>query len=572
MRRSIASEWFLALSGLVLIALVLGCGDDKKSSGAGSSGKASSCETTAASGFIGNRLIIGLEYSGEETKDFRIAGGGAQAWLHRPHLETLLTKDCESGDAAPRLAEAWEMTPDGRSIRFRIRKGVQFHDGWGEMTAEDVAWNYNVHLKSEPAASSINGRVERVDVVGPYEIVMHLVQPGSDMLDWIATDMYSTAGIVSKRHWESVGDPKTLRDPMLAGTGPWKLTEWVAGRHIRFERVENHWRKTPSFKQLEYRIINETSTRLAALLAGEIHITPLPTDLMDVAVGRGMQVATGNLPANRVWMEFWGCCVRDIHTGEYRHPNSPLMDVRVRKALSKAVDRHALNKAFLGGTGELAILPHMHPSREGWDPSWKERWEREYGYDPEAARALLAQAGYGPNRPLQTNMILSYQTGFPEGPDVQEAIIGYWKAVGVDAKLLTVDRATERRVSEAFQYDNHLFMVTSASGAVDGYAIRNINNPANLRSDPNFKGNFRGVNLPEMEKVILQALAEPRVDRYEALAKQMGELAFTNHVSYPLFWLPTSFAVNPKVVDGWTFSGAHSGFWSHLEYANATKN
>jgi ABC-type transport system substrate-binding protein len=248
------------------------------------------------------------------------------------------------------------------------------------------------------------------------------------------------------------------------------------------------------------------------------------------------------------------------------------MDVRVRKALSKAVDRNALNKAFLKGTGEVAVLSHMHPTREGWDPSWKDRWEKEYGYDPEAAKALLAQAGYGQNNPLRTNMLLSYQTGFPEGPDVQEAIIGYWKAVGVEAKLITVDRATERREAEAFRYDNHLWMSTSASGAVDGYVIRNINNPANLRSDPNFKGNFRGVNLPEMEKVILQALAEPNEEKFDALARQMGEIAFVNHVSYPLFWLPTRFVVNPKVVSEWTFSGAHSGFWSHLEYVQAAKN
>jgi peptide/nickel transport system substrate-binding protein len=358
---------------------------------------------------------------------------------------------------------------------------------------------------------------------------------------------------------------------MLAGTGPWKLVKWTAGSSILFQRVENHWRKTPNFKELEYRIINENSTRLAALLAGEIHITTLPYDLMDTATGRGMKVVQGNLPAFRVWMEYFGCCVRDIATGQYRHPNSPLMDVRVRKALDKAVDRNALNKAFLGGKGEVAVLSHMHQTRDGWDPAWKDRWEKEYGYDPAAAKALLAEAGYGPNNPLKTNKLLSYQTGFPEGPDVQEAIIGYWKAVGVETKLITVDRATERRVAEAFEYDNHFWMATSLSDAVDGYVIRNINNPANLKSDPRFKGNFRGVNLPEMEDVILRALKETDAKKFDELARQMGEIAFTKHVSYPLFWLPAQFAVNPKVVNAWALSGVHSGLWSNFEYATAAK-
>ena len=393
MRKLKVNNWLLTLSGLLALALVVSCGGDKKSSGSASS--SASCGSgnarSTSSSAVGNRLVIGVEYSGEETKDFRISGGGAQAWLHRPHLETLLTKDCATGEPAGRLAEEWKMSEDGRFINFKLRKGVQFHDGWGEMTAEDVAWNYNVHLKAEPSATSVNARVDNVKVVGPYEVTMQLSEPGSDVLNWVATDMYSTVGIVSKKHWESVGDPKTLNDPMLAGTGPWKLVKWTAGSSILFERVENHWRQTPAFKELEYRILNENSTRLAALLAGEIQITTLPYDLLDTATGRGMSVVKGNLPSFRVWMEFFGCCVRDIATGKYRHPNSPLMDVRVRKALDKAVDRNAINKAFLGGKGEVAVLPHLHPTRDGWDPSWKDRWEKEYGYDPAAAKALLAK-------------------------------------------------------------------------------------------------------------------------------------------------------------------------------------
>ena len=83
------------------------------------------------------------------------------------------------------------------------------------------------------------------------------------------------------------------------------------------------------------------------------------------------------------------------------------MDVRVRKALDKAINRDEMNKAFFAGKGEPMIVDHFHPSRAGWDPSWEQRFPEEYGYDPAKARALLAEAGYGPGKPLTTNILFN---------------------------------------------------------------------------------------------------------------------------------------------------------------------
>jgi len=246
----------------------------------------------------------------------------------------------------------------------------------------------------------------------------------------------------------------------------------------------------------------------------------VPWDIHKTAVDRGMKVLTGKVPAFHVWMEFFGAGARDPATGKFRHPNSPLLDVRVRKALNKAIDREAINKSFLGNEAEVMLLNHMHPTREGWDPSWQRRWKDEYGYDPAAAKALLSAAGHGPNNPLTTTVIRSYQTGFPEGPDAQETIIAYWKAVGVEAKLETVDRATERRVAESFGYDNHFWMGTTFSATgLDGYRIRQINDPETLASNPNFKGNFRGINLPELEDAIIRTISARNAEEFASLSK-----------------------------------------------------
>jgi ABC-type transport system substrate-binding protein len=551
------------------------------STGGASTGATGPTGTTGATGPTGatsqgdpvvDRFVIGVEYSGEETLDYMIGGGGAQSWLHRPHLETLLAKDRMTNKATARLAEEWTISDDGLEITFKLRQGVKFHDDWGDFTAEDVAWNYDVHKRLEES-SSVNRAVESVEVVGPNEVKFVLTRPDATILDSIFTDQYSTSGLVSKKHFEAVGNPTDLSSEMLASTGAWKLTEWAAGTHILFERNESHWAQVPAFKELEYRILNETSTRLSALLAGEIHATTLPWDLHGTAEERGMKVLTGPIPAFHVWMEFFGAGARDPATGEFRHPDSPLLDLRVRKALNKAIDRDALNESFLGGNAEVMRLNHMHPTREGWDPAWEQRWEEEYGFDPDAAKALLEEAGYGPDNPLKTTMLLSYQTGFPEGPDVQETIIAYWSEVGVEATLETVDRATERDVAEAFGYDNHFWMGTTLSSTgVDGYRIRQINDPATLAADPDFKGNFRGINLPELEEVILSVIQAPNEQAFEDRSKQMGEMAFVNHVTIPLFYLPTKIVVDPKVIADWQFSGGLVGLWSHTEYAEPVRS
>ena len=142
--------------------------------------------------------------------------------------------------------------------------------------------------------------------------------------------------------------------------------------------------------------MKEPSTRLAALLAGEVQLADLPQDLRGQATARGYKALAGKASSFRVFLRHFCCYLNDPADPSKgaMHPNSPLMDVRVRKALSKAIDRNELNKAFFGGEGVIAASVQINATRPGWDPSWERRFQDEYGYDPDAARKLLAEAGY----------------------------------------------------------------------------------------------------------------------------------------------------------------------------------
>jgi len=513
------------------------------------------------------RLVMSVPppaYEGSEPRHIN----QPDAWQIRPMYEFLIGLNPESGQFEPQLATEWTLEPDGRSYRFKLRRGVQFQKGWGEFTAKDVVHTWKELLKEDTTHGSLSywrRTIPDVDanitVVNDYEVVFHLPQPDANFLSALS-EAEGTMEIHSKAEFDQEG-PGTMERGPNAGTGPYQFKERVQGSYLRFERVPyQHWRATPDFPEFEFRFQKEPSTRLAALLNGEVHVTTLPEDLLDTAQKQGFKTIAGRVPGLRAFLSIYCCNLKDPNDPSqgWFHPDSPLMDVRVRKALNKAINRDEINKAIFGGKGQPMYLNHFHPTRKGWNPEWEQRFGEEYGYDPAKSRALLTEAGFSPGRPLNTNVFVEALPQFSGAPDLSEAIAGYWRAVGVQAELLQMDSGQILTGQRAFKFDSHFRVVGTSAAQLIGTAT--------YKTSMSGRG---GMEDPESDAVMRQIYLTLDDKKQDELWRQIGNIMFERQMDVPLFWLPAEAVVSPAVVGDYLFPGSISGTWTHVQNIRAAR-
>ena len=362
---------------------------------------------------------------------------GAEDVVLKPMYENLLSRDPKTGELVPMLAERWQVLDGGRTWKFYLRKGVQFHAGRGELTADDVKFTFAT-LAKEGSANSLAPEfrlIKSMEVVDPYTLTVHFDRPSVAFGNKVTQGLFASAAFIhSKRYVESVGEQGAERNPVA--TGPWKFAEHVRGDRIVFEAVENHWRATPNWKRLVFLKVPEPSTRLAMLRAGSVDVIEIGGEYVDEL--RKVGVRTLVMP-NVSWVYI-------ILGGQW--PSKPTYDPKVpwalpdadrarkvRMALNLAVDKQAIMQRMLGGLGSTVGSWLAYPN----DPWASDALKKPYPYDPARAKALLGEAGY-PNG-FEVTMNLTAWPGRGYLPDVGEAVATYWEKVGIKVKRRPLDRA-----------------------------------------------------------------------------------------------------------------------------------
>jgi len=275
------------------------------------------------------------------------------------------------GELVNELASEWSANDDATAFTFTLREGVTFHDGT-PFDAQAVKDYYEWVM--DPDSRGARGRsllsaMESVEVLAPDRVRIHLSQPNGAFIYLLAT---SNARIVSPAAIAAYGE-ELSKNPV--GTGPFRFVSWDEGQRIVVERNPDYWGDPAQVERIEFLVVNNAATRVAMLQSGEVHfIESLPPQLVPtIEAEAGLEVLS--TPANFLR-------ILQLNTTK-----EPFGDVRVRQALNYAVDKDVLVDVVFGGNATVMTAPIP-------ETAFGHAEQPAYAFDPERARALLAEAGY----------------------------------------------------------------------------------------------------------------------------------------------------------------------------------
>ena len=319
-------------------------------------------------------------------------------FLGYPVFEGLVLWDLSSADRPatlrPGLAERWEQDPaDPKTWIFHLRPGVTFHDGT-PLTADAVIWNLDRYLKPDSpqfeAAGSGMARARATIMAGYRKIDDMTVAVSSTRPASYFPYMLVYMLFTSPQSWEAAGRDWSRVAQAPAGTGPFRLSRFVPRQSAELSRNEAYWdrNRVPKLDRVLLLPIPDANARLAALRSGQVDWVEVPPpDSLPSLRQAGFQITTGSYP--HVWPWFFQL-----------GGDTPFADVRTRQGLNYCVDRAGLVQ-LLNGTAEPSI-GWLKPS----DPAFGNP-ENRYSFDPARGRRLLAEAGWGPQRPLTFKVMIS---------------------------------------------------------------------------------------------------------------------------------------------------------------------
>jgi peptide/nickel transport system substrate-binding protein len=337
-------------------------------------------------------------------------------------VETLVTFPDESTQIVPGLAESWTISKDGLKYTFKLRRGIAFHDGT-PFDAEAVKFSIERQIVAEhpfnklgkyPFANYFFGNVKAVEVVDPQTVEFSLKEPRASFLAVLTA---GAASIVSPTAVKKLGVDYPLSP---VGTGPFKFVSWERGQRVVLEKNTSYWKHPVRVDRVIYRPIVEDQARLTELLTGALDlIVGTPPDFV-AQLESNPKITLLKQVGAHVW--YLGI----------NNQKKPFDDKRVRQALNYAVNKDAIVRDVLKGTGSLSRGPVL-PNTWGADPALK-----AYPYDPERAKKLLAEAGF-PNGFATTLWVPESGSGMQSPVAMSTVIQSNLKAVGVNVTLQTME-------------------------------------------------------------------------------------------------------------------------------------
>lgn len=343
--------------------------------------------------------------------------------------ETLMNRDA-AGTLTPRLATEWYVKEGDDTVWvFKLREGVKFHNG-ADFTAEDVVFSLNRAKSENSNMKQLHADVVEIRAIDDYTVEVQMAGPSPLYVNNV------TNTFIMDKDWSEENDVVDVQDfgagednyavRNTNGTGPYVLVERDPDVRSILRAFDGHWDETPAVTEIIYTPISDAATRIAALLSGEVDIVQdVPVqDIERLANTEGLKIETG--PENRVI--YFGYKMTDAPLASSNITDSnPFADVRVREAMSIAIDRQAIQQIVMRGQSIPTCIPNP-PFVNGWTPVL----DACAPVDLDRARALLAEAGY----PDGFSVTLDTPNDrYVNDEAIAQAVVGFLGQIGINVTL-----------------------------------------------------------------------------------------------------------------------------------------
>lgn len=486
-----------AVSLFMLIGLFLagGCGE-KKAPPAG--------KTQELNVALGETEVASLDPCNPKTT--------SSAWYVQPMIWETLVKNRLAGPE-PMLAEKWEMSPDGKTWTFHLRKGVQFHNE-RPLTAEAVKFSIERALAN--TISGLGSRQPPVPVAAietPSErtVVVNLSKPYGPFLSEVGSVYIVSPDCYKESEFKPIG------------TGPW-VPQSLQPQEFVFKPFARYWQGEPKLGKVTLKCIPDPQARVMALESGAVDAVGV--DLNGVEPAAAKRLAASGYQVSALHQAYL--------TAVYFNPKSEVLkDIRVRQAINYALDRQKMVAALLEGYGVPAKGP------VGFDATipWTNPNIQGYPCDPEKARALLKEAGFTQPAPLK--LIFEGQRAYHKA--LAELVQAELAAVGIKVELLSYESAAFPKAVQAGQYDL-AFIPCYGKKEVDPYPYMGMFFSSN--------GRYRMMESPDFDRLYATQIFTADQKEREKIYWAMQEEIMKNCPAAFLFH-PDRITVMKKDISGW---------------------
>jgi len=388
------------------------------------------------SGFAGAKELNFALSGSPDTLDPHKTSGTLTFQTLKSVYDTLAEPD-QTGKIVPALAEKWDISPDGMTWTFTLRKGVVFHNG-DKLTAQDVKATFERIKNEEIASPNANeyAPITAIETPDDVTVVLKLSAPSAPLMGTLASGW---GAILPKRLIDSNHD--FAAQPV--GTGPFQMTEWIRDGKIVLEKNKNYWMKgLPKLDKVTMHIIPERAVQVQGLISGQVDVSyiidqedvPMLTSSPDVQIEKKLTSLIMVMPMN---------CSRP-----------PLDNLKVRQAITHAIDKQkVLDVAYGGGKPIGTFMDYGN--------AYYKDFNDLYPYDPDKAKKLLAEAGVDNDTELEMFLPQNYPPHVKAG-EIYQAML---TKAGLNVKIKLVDWSTW--IGDVYRQAKYDFTAIGHTGKLD---------------------------------------------------------------------------------------------------------